>query len=134
MALKALSLEQALETIVATALALMESNRELVRFLHVHALLSTAEAQVVYSKVLKGFYDGLSEVIEHFKSLGEIRAEVSAPESAQIIVQQIMVHFIVREMFDPRDGQEPAYRRQLIDILLLGIGSDGVRARRATTN
>ncbi len=50
-------LADALRQVVNRSLDLMEANGELVRFLHVQALLSGSEAELVYIQVLERLYD-----------------------------------------------------------------------------
>jgi len=84
---------QAISVAVKGALKLMASNRELVRFLHVSALLRGAEAEVVYTEVHARLYSGVAQVMEHFKRSGEIRGDVSADYLARILVDLVISHF-----------------------------------------
>jgi AcrR family transcriptional regulator len=118
----------ALRLLIEGGLAFMENNRELVRFLHVHALLSTSEAQLLYQKVLKRFYDGVASLIEKLKRCGEVRKEVAPDDAAQAIVDLIISSFVQGQVFGPSVNRGPSYRQQLIEILLQGIAPEKRRA------
>ena len=118
----AMPLRQALEAIVQISLDTMAANPELVRFLHVHSLLSAAEAEVVYRRVMRGAFEMLAQVFERFKRDGQIREDVSPDSAAQIVILQLVVHFVARGLFGPSDVDEATYRDQLLRILVAGIG------------
>ncbi len=91
------------------------------RFLHVSALLRGPEAEVVYTEVLDRLYAGVAQVMEHYKSAGEIRADVNADYLARLLVDLVISHFIHGEMFGEHRRQEPDFLDQCIGILLDGI-------------
>lgn len=122
-ALATMSGREALGVAVKGALKLMESNRELVRFLHVSALLRGSEAEVVYSEVLDRLYLGAAQVMEHFKNSGEIRSDVSVDYVARLLVDLVISHFILDEMFGEHRKPGPDYLDQTIRILLDGISN-----------
>ena len=122
-ALTTMSGRQALGVAVKGALKLMESNRELVRFLHVSALLRASEAEVVYTAVLDRLYSGAAQVMEHFKGTGEIRSDVSAEYLARLLVDLVISHFMLGEMFGEHRQPGPDYLDQTVGILLDGISN-----------
>src|SRR5260370_331929 len=97
--------------------------RELVRFLHVPALLRGPEAEVVYTEVLDRLYSGVAQVMEHFKRSGEIRGDVSADYLARILVDLVISHFTLGEMFGEHRRPGPDFLEQSIGILLDGISN-----------
>jgi TetR/AcrR family transcriptional regulator, upper aerobic nicotinate degradation pathway regulator len=120
-ALPAMPARQALGVAAAGALKLMGTHRELVRFLHVSALLRGPEAEVVYTEVLDRLYAGVAQVMEHFKSSGEIRSDVSAEYLARLLVDLVISHFIHGEMFGEHRLPGPDFLDESIGILLDGI-------------
>src|SRR5258707_3193123 len=76
-ALTTMPARQAIGVAVKGALKLMASNRELVRFLHVSALLRGPEAEVVYTEVLDRLYLGVAPVMEQFKRSAGVRGDGS---------------------------------------------------------
>jgi AcrR family transcriptional regulator len=121
-ALTTMPARQAIGVAVQGALKLMAANRELVRFLHVSALLRGPEAEVVYTEVLDRFYSGVAQVMEHFKRSGEIRGDVSTEYLARILVDLVISHFTLGEMFGEHRRPGPDFLEQSISILLDGIG------------
>ena len=120
-ALPTMPVRQAIGVAAAGALKLMGAHRELVRFLHVSALLRGPEAEVVYTEVLDRLYAGVAQVMEHYKSAGEIRIDVNADYLGRLLVDLIISHFIHGEMFGEHRRQEPDFLDQCIGILLDGI-------------
>ena len=120
-ALPTMPARQALGVAAAGALKLMGAHRELVRFLHVSALLRGPEAEVVYTEVLDRLYAGVARVMEHYKSAGEIRGDVNSEYLGRLLVDLVISHFIHGEMFGEHRRQEPDFLEQCIGILLDGI-------------
>ncbi len=83
-----LPLNEAVQLGVQRALALMEANRELVRFIHVQALLSSKEAETVYTKVLNRLYEAATRWLESFKQAGQIRPDVNTRVLGQFLVRR----------------------------------------------
>jgi AcrR family transcriptional regulator len=109
----------AVRAAVRGGLALLESNRQLVRFLHVQALLSTREAELVYTKVLNRLYEAAARWLESFKQSGQVRADVDTRALGRFMVDAISHHFLVREVFGPETT--PGYLDGMLDILRQGI-------------
>ena len=120
-ALTTMPARQAIGVAVKGALKLMASNRELVRFLHVSALLRGPEAEVVYTEVLDRLYSGVAQVMEHFKRSGEIRGDISTEYLARILVDLVISHFTLGEMFGEHRRPGADFLEQSISILLDGI-------------
>ena len=124
--LTTMPLRDALTTAATGAIEVLNANRELVRFLHVQALLSGAEAEVVYSEVLARLQDGAARVIEHFKRNGEVRPDVDASAFALLMVNTVTAYFIRGELFGPHHQAGPGYLKQTIDTLHSGIAATPV--------
>ena len=120
-ALTAMPARQALGVAVRGSLKLMESNRELVRFLHVSAMLRGSEAEVVYTEVLDRLYSGVAQVMDHFKSCGEIRSDIGTEYLSRLLVDLVIWHFVLGEMFGEHRRPGPGFLDQSIRILLDGI-------------
>ncbi len=122
-------LAEALRQAVSRSLDLMESNGELVRFLHVQALLSGPEAELVYTKVLERLYDGSARWIEAFKSTGEVRADLNARTFGQLLVDFISSYFLLKQIFGHHAQPPREYVDGVLQILL-----DGISAERSTNS
>ncbi len=120
--LEKMRLREALETALAGVVSLMESNRELIRFIHVQSLLSSAEAEVVYTEMDERLYRGASRLIEHFKRAGEVRPEVDAHDLARLLGDLLDAYVIRRQMLGP-ERQNADYLVHVIEILLHGIAT-----------
>lgn len=120
-ALDSMPFRDALSAAVHGALALMESNGELVRFLHVQAMLSGAEAELVYSAVLERFYQRAERALEHFKRAGEVRPEVDANEAGRLLVDLVISRFLHGQVFARRRREPADYVDRVIEILMRGI-------------
>lgn len=120
--LEKMRLREALETALAGVVSLMESNRELIRFIHVQSLLSSAEAEVVYTEMNERLYRGASRLIEHFKRAGEVRPEVDAHDLARLLGDLLNAYVISRQMLGP-ERQNADYLMHVIEILLHGIAT-----------
>jgi AcrR family transcriptional regulator len=117
-----LPLAEALERMVSAGIALMESNAELVRFLHVQAFLSETEADRLYTKVLERLYGGTARWLEHFKRTGEVRAEVNARAWGQLLVDLVTNHFVQDLIFGP-GRRRAGYIEGMLEVLLNGIAT-----------
>jgi hypothetical protein len=109
---------------------LMRENRELVRFIHVQALLSGAEAELVYTAVLERLYGGGAEVLEAFKRQGRIRTDVDSRELAQAITSLLISHVLQGQIFGPHREAGPHYLEQVVEVLARGIGAETKPRRR----
>ncbi|MGH7859935.1 MAG: TetR/AcrR family transcriptional regulator [Candidatus Binatia bacterium] len=121
---------EALATIARRFVELMQSNRELVRFIHVQALLSRAEAELVYTAVLDRLYRGGAQVLEKQKRRGRIRPDVDALELARAIASLLISHVLQGEIFGPRGEAGPNYLEQVVEVLSRGIEGPAPERRR----
>lgn len=117
------ALTEAVRTAVRGALALMEANRELVKFIHVQALLSEKKAELVYNKILNRLYEVAAAWLETFKRTGQVRSDVNTRALGRFLVDAISHHFIVRETFGLQ--REPEYLDAMLDVLRRGIATAG---------
>jgi hypothetical protein len=105
------------------SLALMDSNSELVRFLQVQALLSTQQAEVVYTKVLDRLEERSAGAVEHFKRTGEIRADAASRHFARMIVDLVTSYFIKRQMFGSQEPWDSGYVDSMLETLPSGVAA-----------
>lgn len=107
---------------VRGALALMDANRELVRFIHVQALLSSREAELVYSKILNRLYEAAARWLESFKQSGQVRADVNTRALGRFLVDAISNHFLQRQIFGSQP--EPGYLDGMLEVLRRGVATE----------
>jgi AcrR family transcriptional regulator len=115
------TLTEAVRSAVRGALALMETNRELVKFIHVQALLSEKKAELVYNKILNRLYEAAAAWLDTFKRTGQVRPDVNTRALGRFLVDAISHHFIVRETFSMQ--REPEYLDAMLDVLRRGIAT-----------
>jgi AcrR family transcriptional regulator len=116
-----LRLDDALREISVRLFQLFQQERDLVRFLHVQALLSTGQAQVIYGTVLKRLYADGARLIRRFQEKGEVRRDVDAVAVGRSMIDQATVHFIESEVFGTDALASARYLESLIDVLLRGV-------------
>ena len=126
-----LPLDGALREIAVHLFQLFHEERHLVRFLHVQALLSTTEAQVIYGTVLKRLYADGARLIRRFQEKGEVRRGIDAEAVGRSIIDQATVHFIESEVFGTDVLGSTRYVESLIDVLLHGVATTSSKRRPA---
>ena len=124
-----LSLPEGLRDIALRLFQLFLQERHLVRFLHVQALLSTQEAQVIYRTVLKRLYAAATRLVRRYQTTGEVRSEVDAEAVGRSMIDHATVHFIESEVFGADAAESARYVESLIDVLLRGIATPAARRR-----
>jgi AcrR family transcriptional regulator len=122
-------LAEALHQAVNRSLDLMESNGELVRFLHVQALLSGPEAELVYTQVLERLYEVSARWIETFKRTGEVRPDLNARTFGQLLVDFMSSYFLLKQIFGQHAQPPREYVDGVLQILLDGIAADKAESR-----
>ena len=122
-------LAEALHQAVNRSLDLMESNGELVRFLHVQALLPGPEAELVYTQVLERLYEAGARSIETFKRTGEVRPDLNAHTFGQLLVHFIISRFLLKQIFGHRAQPPSEYVDTVLQILLDGIAAGKAQSR-----
>jgi len=124
-----LSLPEGLRDIALRLFQLFLQERHLVRFLHVQALLSTQEAQVIYRTVLKRLYAAATRLVRRYQTTGEVRSEVDAEAVGRSMIDHATVHFIESEVFGADAAESARYVESLIDVMLRGIATPAARRR-----
>jgi len=122
-------LADALHQAVNRSLDLMESNGELVRFLHVQALLSGPEAELVYTQVLERLYEVSARWIETFKRTGEVRPDLNARTFGQLLVDFMSSYFLLKQIFGHHAQPPREYVDSVLQILLDGIAVSKAKSR-----
>jgi AcrR family transcriptional regulator len=116
-------LREALQFMVRGSLALMEANGELVRFLQVQALLSTQQAEVVYTKVLDRLEERAAQALQQRRLGGEIRADTDPRHFARMIVDLVISYFIKRQLFGAREPADSGYLDRMLETLQNGVAA-----------
>jgi AcrR family transcriptional regulator len=119
--LSVMPLREALTTFGERLATLFEANRELARFLHVHSLLSGAEAALIYTEVLAKLYGHVAELLERFRRRGLIRDEVDTIHLARVVSSLLIADLAQRFIFGRGQESGPGYVPQDLDLLLYGI-------------
>ena len=117
-----MSLTEAVRLGVERALALMDENRELIRFIHVQALLSSREAETVLTKFLNRLYEAAARWLESLKQRGQIKTDVDTRGLGRFIVDAVSNHFLQRQIFGLEP--EPGYLDGMLDVLQRGIATE----------
>ena len=114
-----ISLTDAVRLGVERALTFMEANRELMRFIHVQALLSSKEAETVLTKVLNRLYEAAARWLESLKQRGQIRTDVETRQLGRFIVDAVINHFLQRLIFGSQ--AEAGYLDGILGVLREGV-------------
>ena|SRR2546421_10334132 len=118
-----LPLVQQIRAALHGSLALLESNRDFVRFLQVQALLSTKEAEVVYNEVIERLSTGVEQGIEELKTAGEVRREINSKHWARTMVSLVTSYFLELQVFETTRKPDPDYLEHLIDTMVNAIAT-----------
>lgn len=111
----------AMRAAIHGSLALLESNRDFVRFVHVQALLSGREAEVVYKEVLDRLGQQVEKGIEHHKATGEVRPEINSRHWARMLVTLVTSYFLELQVFEGSRQPDPEYLEHLIETVVGAI-------------
>ena len=117
-------LRSQIRTAIEGALALLEANRDFVRFLHVQSMLSAKEAEVVYHEVIDRLAKRTEEAIEHSKSSGQIRREINSRQWARMAMSLVTSYFLDLQVFETRRKPDPEYLEHLIDTITNAIATN----------
>ena len=123
-----LPLADALALAVTRSLELMESNREVVRFLQVQALLSGTSADEVFKAILGRLYDDAARWIEQFKASGEIRPEVDSHSWGRLWIDFLTSYLLRRDIFGETGQAKAEYLDRALEMLVCGIGTERAKA------
>ncbi len=114
----------AMRAAIHGSLALLESNRDFVRFLHVQALLSGEEAEVVYNEVVDRFCSRVERGIEHHKTTGAVRPETNSRHWARMLVTLVTSYFLELQVFERTRKPDPGYLEHLVRTVVEAIATD----------
>jgi TetR/AcrR family transcriptional regulator len=114
----------AIRAAVHGALAVLEEHRDFIRFLHIQAILSSKEAEVVYNEVIGRFVDLAVEGIERARSAGMVRPDVNPRHWATMMVSLITSLFLQGQIFGKHHDPEPGYLDFMIDNLVAMIAAN----------
>jgi AcrR family transcriptional regulator len=116
-------LRQQIREAIINAQTLLENNRDFVRFLHVQAMLSTKEAEVVYHEVIDRLAKLVEEGIEHLKTAGQIRPEISSKHWARMMMSLVTSYFLDLQVFETLRKPDPEYIEHIIDTIVNAIAT-----------
>jgi AcrR family transcriptional regulator len=125
-----LRLGDGLREIAIRLFRLFHEERHVVRFLHVQALLSSKEAQVIYRSVIQRLYAAGARLVRHYQKTREVRGDVDADVVGRSMIDHATVHFIETEVFGSEAMESGRYVESLIDLLLRGIATPAARRQR----
>ena len=117
-------LAQAMRVAIHGSLALLEEHRDFIRFLHVQALLSETEAEVVYREVIDRLAALVEKGIDHHKQTGEVRADAESHHWARILVTLISSYFLELQVFERSRKPDPEYLEYLASTMVSSIATE----------
>jgi len=128
-----LPLTDGLREIAIRLFRVFQEERDVVRFLHVQALLSSEEAQVIYRSVIQRLYAAGARLIRHYQKRREVRPDLDAELVGRSIIDHATVHFIETEVFGAEAMDSIRYVEGLIDLSVRGIATPAARRRARFT-
>jgi len=112
---------QAVPSAIDGVLEILEEHRDFIRFLHVQAMLSGKEAEVVYNEVVNRMTQTVAAGVEMFKSRGEVRSDTDSMHWATMIVRLVMSYFIENQVFGQSHQLGTDYLAYITDSLIASI-------------
>ena len=112
---------QAVRTTTARALAILEDHADFIRFLHIQAMLSGKEAEVVYNEVIERMRQLVAIGVEFYKSAGEVRADADSQHWSTMLVSLVISYFLQNQMFGSSAKLGPEYLDYMITNLVGAI-------------
>jgi AcrR family transcriptional regulator len=109
---------EGVRTAVHGALTVLEEHREFIRFLHIQAILSGKEAEVVYTEVIDRLTQNVALGVDFYKGTGEVRADADSHQWATMIVSLVISYFLQNQMFGSRAKLGPEYLEYMINNLV----------------
>jgi len=106
------------------SLTLLEKHRDFIRFLHVQALLSESEAEVVYREVIDRLAALVEKGIEHHKQTGHVRADVDPRHWARMLVTLVSSYFLELQVFERSRKPDPEYLEYLANTMVNSIATE----------
>ncbi len=113
----------AMRAAIQGSLALLEANRDFVRFLHVQALLSGKEAEIVYNEVIDRLCARVEQGIERHKGSGEVRPEINSKHWARMLVTLVTSYFLELQVFELTRKPDPEYLEHLVNTVVGAIAT-----------
>jgi len=124
MATSEMPLAQAMRVAIRGSLALLEEHRDFIRFLHVQALLSQEEAEVVYREVIDRLAALVEKGIDQHKQTGEVRADTEPRHWARMLVTLVSSYFLELQVFEKSRKPDPEYLEYLANTMVNSITSE----------
>ncbi|HTR61088.1 MAG TPA: TetR/AcrR family transcriptional regulator [Candidatus Binataceae bacterium] len=124
MATSEMPLAQAMRVAIHGSLALLEEHRDFIRFLHVQALLSQEEAEVVYREVIDRLAALVEKGIDQHKETGEVRADTEPRHWARMLVTLVSSYFLELQVFEKSRKPDPEYLEYLANTMVNSITSE----------
>ena len=113
-----LPFREAVSVAVNGALAILDANRDFIRFLHVQAMLSGKEAEVVYTDAIERLTDSVVVNVERYKAAGQVRADADCRNWATMTVSLVITYFLENQIFGPNHRPAPGYLDYVIGNLV----------------
>jgi AcrR family transcriptional regulator len=123
---------EAVRFAVKGALEILETHRDFIRFLHIQALLSGKEAEVVYTEVIDRLKQNVAQGIEFFKTTGEVKADADSTQWSTMTVSLVISYFLNNQMFGSNGKLGPEYLDYMINNLVSAIATGSAPRITAT--
>jgi AcrR family transcriptional regulator len=114
---------EAVRFAVTSALEILETHRDFIRFLHLQAMLSGKEAEVVYTEVIDRMKQNVAQGIEFYKTTGEVKADANSTQWSTMMVSLVISYFLNNQMFGSSGKLGPEYLDYMINNLVSAIAT-----------
>lgn len=114
---------EAVRFAVTSALEILETHRDFIRFLHLQAMLSGKEAEVVYTEVIDRMKQNVAQGIEFYKTTGEVKSGADSTQWSTMMVSLVISYFLNNQMFGVNGKLGPEYLDYMIDNLVSAIAT-----------
>ncbi|HVN64052.1 MAG TPA: helix-turn-helix domain-containing protein [Candidatus Binataceae bacterium] len=121
-AVKGMPIREGLRDAFMSVRKLLDSNRQLVRFLFVQSALSEAKAKAVYSGIIEKIYKMAAELVESAKQTGDVRSSINSNGLAKFVVDFLTAEYI-GDSETATESQRDIFVDQVIDVLINGIAT-----------
>jgi TetR/AcrR family transcriptional regulator len=129
-ALDPLPFATAVRAAVHGSIGILEAHRDFIRFLHIQALLSGEEAEVVYNEVIERLRQSVAAGIEKFKATGEVKADADSTHWSNMMVSLVISYFLQNQVFGQSHKLGTDYLDYMIETLISAIGTGANAAGR----
>ncbi|GEM_PF-2948570 len=123
----------AMRAAIHGSLALLEANRDFVRFLHVQALLSGKEAEIVYNEVIDRLCARVEQGIDRHKASGAVRPEINSHHWARMLVSLVTSYFLELQVFELTRKPDPEYLDHLVNTVVGSIATNAASPAASKT-